>query len=82
MQYVSPIAYTSRREGWGADIYQFGNIAIATGYAPFGNVKPKYEVINKYEKQAREIADNYNINWNDKPGIMGELISRFLDEVC
>ena len=32
----SPIAYTTRAEGWGADIYDFGNTAIVTGYAPFG----------------------------------------------
>ena len=36
----SPIAHTERREGWAADVYAFGDCAIVTGYAPFGNVKP------------------------------------------
>ena len=33
-----PIAYTTRVEGWGADVYAFGDTAIVTGYAPFGNI--------------------------------------------
>lgn len=82
LKYVSPIAYTVGSYGWNADIYQFGCIAVVTGYSPFGNVKPNYETVKKYEDQAREIDGNYNINWEDKPGIMGELISKFLDEVC
>ena len=38
----TPIAHTERREGWAADVYDFGSCAIVTGYAPFGNVKPTY----------------------------------------
>lgn len=37
-----PIAHTERREGWAADVYDFGSCAIVTGYAPFGNVKPTH----------------------------------------
>ena len=33
LNYESPVAYTARREGWGADIYDMGGgVAIVTGY--------------------------------------------------
>lgn len=52
LYYQTPSAYTTRQEGWGADIYHVNiDIAIATGYAPFGNVKPKYDTLRKYEKR-------------------------------
>lgn len=51
----SPEAYTVRREGLAADIYSFGDVAIVTGYKPFGDFKPKYEVCRKYDSAARKI---------------------------
>ena len=45
-----PMAYTTRKEGWGADIYMVNpNVVIVTGYAPFGNVMPSRELREKYE---------------------------------
>lgn len=38
LQYEEPVAYTSGVYGWNADVYDFGNIAIVTGYRPFGNI--------------------------------------------
>lgn len=32
LKYESPIAYTAGVYGWNADIYDFGGIAICTGY--------------------------------------------------
>lgn len=42
LQGFRPIAHMERREGWAADVYDFGYCAIVTGYAPFGNVKPTH----------------------------------------
>lgn len=54
-------AYTERREGWAADVYGFDfDGAIVTGYAPFGNVKPSEELMEKYEAEAREICAKYH----------------------
>lgn len=54
LHYKSPIAYTTRREGWGADIYDVGNnTAIVTGYAPFGNIRADYETCQRFERQAQ-----------------------------
>lgn len=77
----SPRAYTVRREGWGADIYDFGMTAIVTGYAPFGNIRPGYEVCRKYEKAAEKIAYNYNLKWEEQKAQLSSLIREFIEEV-
>lgn len=53
-----PIAYTTRAEGWAADIYDIDNVAIVTGYSPFGNIRPKYDMYHSYEEKARNIIEN------------------------
>ena len=76
----SPIAYTTRTEGWGADIYAFGNTAIATGYASFGKIRPDYETNQRYEQRAKEITDGI-YNWEEKKALLDELIKEYLQEV-
>lgn len=77
--YESPVAYTARREGWAADIYEFGNTAIVTGYAPFGNIRPDYETCRKYEKKAGEIP--YTLSYEERKEALNKLISEFIEEV-
>ena len=76
----SEIAYTTRIEGWGADIYQFGNTAIVTGYAPFGNIRPGYEVNQRYEQRATEATKGV-YKWGEKKAILQELIKEYIQEV-
>ena len=76
----SEIAYTTRIEGWGADIYQFGNTAIVTGYAPFGNIRPDYEVNQRYEQKAMKAVDGI-YNWSERKAILRELIEEYIQEV-
>lgn len=60
--YESPIAYTKRREGWAADIYDVGGgVAIVTGYAPFGNIRPSHEQVKYIEERAERILHNYDL---------------------
>ena len=49
LYYQNPTYYTIRREGWASDIYIFDDIAISTGYAPFGNIKAKYDILKTVE---------------------------------
>lgn len=80
LNYESPVAYTVRREGWGADIYDIGGgVAIATGYAPFGNVRPSYELREKYEMQAEKIR--YSSGYEEKRDALRELQRAFIEEV-
>ena len=76
----TPVAYTTRGEGWGADVYAFGDVAIVTGYAPFGGIRPAHETNQRYEKRAREITDGI-YNWQEKKALLGELIKEYLQEV-
>lgn len=84
LNYESPVAYTERREGWAADIYDMGGgVAIVTGYAPFGSVRPSYELLERYEKQAEIICDmyRYSTKLNDTRNRLRELQAAFIEEV-
>lgn len=84
LNYESPVAYTERREGWAADIYDMGGgVAIATGYTPFGSVRPSYELRERYEKQAEIIRDmyRYSTKLNDARNRLRELQAAFIEEV-
>lgn len=74
------IAYTTRAEGWGADIYQFGSTAIATGYAPFGDIRPSYELNKKYDDAAREIVNDYNTPYAERKAKLDALIKEYIKE--
>ena len=74
-------AYTARREGWAADIYDFESTAIVTGYAPFGNIRPAYEVQKKYDNAAEKIRCNYNLSWEEQKQELKKLIAAFIEEV-
>lgn len=81
LSFESPVAYTVRREGcWGADIYQVGNVAISTGYAPFGNIKVPYEKQQEYEEAARKIRYEEN-DWDKMVLKIHNLLKKFVDEV-
>lgn len=76
----NPIAYTTRTEGWGADIYGFGNAAIVTGYAPFGNIRPSYETNQKYESKARKTIEQYP-SYEIQKRQLSLLIVEYIEEV-
>lgn len=72
-------AYTERREGWAADIYGFNfDGAIVTGYAPFGNIKPSAELMEKYEEEAREIGAKYS-SFEEAEWRLNILARQFID---
>ena len=82
LDYESPVAYTVRREGWGADVYDIGGgVAIATGYAPFGNVRPGYDICRKYEKQAEKIRYNYDLSYDRQRDMLKSITKEFVKEV-
>ena len=78
----SPDAYTTRREGWSADIYDMGGgVAIVTGYAPFGNIRPTDELRERYEAQAATIRYNYQLSWTEQREKLQQLAKEFIKEV-
>lgn len=81
LNYENPVAYTARREGWAADIYSFGNTAIITGYAPFGNIRPAYDICKKYDSAAEKIRYDYSLSWEEQKEKISILLKEFIEEV-
>ena len=63
LEYEDKLGHLERAEGWAADVYcagyvdGYGSVAICTGYAPIGNVKPDYALVHEYELLGRQIND-------------------------
>ena len=83
LNYEIPVAYTVRREGWAADIYDMGGgVAIVTGYAPFGNIRPSYELRERYETQAEKIRYDYSLSYEQQQESLKSLARDFIKGVC
>ena len=77
-----PAAYTAGVYGWNADIYPIASgVAICTGYRPFGNIKPDWETVSRYNKRAREMRRDL---WNaeELAAHLHSLQMEFVREVC
>lgn len=80
LDYETPRAYTAGAYGWNADIYEISNnTAIITGYRPWGNVRPDYETLKRYEKAARDIA--YKMSYEERKTELKKLLREFVAEV-
>lgn len=78
----SPVAYTARREGWAADIYDIGGgVAIVTGYSPFGNVRPSRELLERYETAAKKIREYYSFDYEKCKARLKGVIREFIEGV-
>lgn len=79
---IDPAYYLTRPEGWAADAYIVDiNTIIVTGYAPFGNVSPEYDLQRKYELLARRvIGDGLYINTDSKLEKLAALRADFVQE--
>ena len=80
LQYHNANAYTTRTEGWAADIYDIGSVSIVTGYSPFGNIKPSYDLVHKYNELARDIQSSDDV-WELKRAKIEVLLNEFITEV-
>lgn len=66
--YFTPkIGHTKRAEGWGCNIYKLApDIALTTGYAPFGNRRLPLAITERYEKKAKQILEENSYNYTAK----------------
>lgn len=57
--YFAPqFGHTERAEGWGCNVYEIApDIALSTGYAPFGNRRLPLAITERYEKKAKQILE-------------------------
>lgn len=81
LDYERPIYYVSGSSGWACDCYLVDDILISTGYSPVeGGLKCEYEVLNKYEAQARKIYCEIR-DYEEKKKSIKELLNKFIKEV-
>ena len=57
--YFTPkFGHTERAEGWGCDVYEIApDIALTTGYDPFGNRRLPLAFTARYEEKAKQILE-------------------------
>lgn len=77
------VGHTEQKEGGWADIYGFGNAAIVTGYAPFGNIEPSYDLCRRYDLEGEKINGLFwrgEINIGEKRKRLLGLINDFIGD--
>lgn len=80
LQYMSPEACTTRREGWASDIYIINHdTAISTGYKPFGNIKPSIDLLDYYNDKARKIDSS--LPFEDRVKVTTQLLDEFIEKI-
>lgn len=76
--------YLTRAEGWAADVYTSGDTAIITGYDPFGKFKPDRKILEKYNKKAQTIKNQYLKKYKKYETVQNKLynlLDKFVEEV-
>ena len=81
LQGKNPIAYNAGYYGWNCDIYDINGVAIVTGYQPFGNIRPDYNTIKKYEDEALKICCDSRRNYQKMLDQVDQLLNQFIKEV-
>lgn len=58
LSFTSNFGHTERAEGWGCNVYEIApDIALTTGYDPFGNRRLPLAITERYEKKAAQILE-------------------------
>ena len=81
----NPLFYTCGVYGWNSDVYRVDDdTVIVTGYRPVGNIRPKYDIIRRYELMARKIYDEFRwiTDYDDVRERLRKLTQEFVKEVC
>lgn len=64
---VQPRFYTTGTYGWNADVYEFRDCYIVTGYRPFGE-NPDHDLIKAYDQKSE------GKTYEEKLDILSEMI--------
>lgn len=64
LYFTSKFGHTERAEGWGCDVYELApDIALTTGYDPFGNRRLPLAFTERYEEKAKQILAENNCSY-------------------
>nr|DAI69015.1 MAG TPA: hypothetical protein [Bacteriophage sp.] len=80
--YFTPkFGHTERAEGWGCDVYGIApDIALTTGYDPFGNRRLPLAFTERYEEKAKQILAENTYSYIAK-GKLKALINELAAEI-
>lgn len=78
--YSSRNYYTSGIYGWNADVYVFNDVAIVTGYRPFGR-HPNYDTVKEYNRIAEFLGRDTSKTYEQKRNAIEKLIYKFIETV-
>ena len=80
LQGVSPFAYSSGAYGWSCDYFEIENICISTGYSPIGEYV-NYDLVKKYDNKAKNILNDYSIDYQKRKNKVNKLLLKFINEL-
>ena len=78
LYFEEPAAYTAGVYGWNADIYDYGNTAIIKGYRGFAKFAVSYDLIERYNNEAKKIVNNDDLTIEEKKDKIKALIDEFI----
>ena len=84
LKFEEPTAYSERSEGWACDYYDVDGVLISTGYAPIEgkNTHCNYDIVKRYDDQAREIICDYSLKWDEQQAKVKTLLTEFIKEIA
>lgn len=78
LYFTRKFGHTERAEGWGCDVYELApDIALTTGYDPFGSRRLPLALTKRYEEKAKQILRENNYSYTAK-----EELERLLTELA
>lgn len=78
---ISPVAYSTRTEGWACDYYEFSDFCISEGYDPAGKRIMSYEDFRPYRESYDNIVGNYNLSYDDTIAKIKALLADFVGDI-
>ena len=76
---LNPVAYNHGVYGWNCDYYYTNGVCICTGYRPHG--RSTIGKTEEYERRAREIANNWDIPYEDKLEKITEIRCEWIEKL-
>lgn len=77
LHFKQPTMYTCGVYGWNYDVYYIYDIAICTGYRGMPGKKLKH--ITEYNKKAKAIVENYNLDYNKRKQKVEKILKKFCE---
>lgn len=81
LRYEEAFYYTAGIYGWNADVYIYEDVAICTGYRPFGTYCPSRSLVAKYNKMAdKYLHDGSSRDFQQVKHYLHSLLTAFIRE--